>query len=433
LFSALPVVLAGSLPVETSAKGAASPAAAGGGDGPPALPCLSSNNSDNATEPFKLSASRQRVAHCLAQTIIHLAQEFGIERLGFFTLTFADNVVHKPEASRRWNNLNRRVIKDRYARCVMVWERQVSGRLHAHCVVVLPQDIRTGFDWAAAQRGCYRSASRALRSEWAFWRATAPKYGFGRTELLPVRSTAEGVARYVGGYIRKSLGQRDLRDRGSRVVAYVGFKKSGRPWLPRFSWVTPNSGLWRLKVASFAQYVGAETMDELRSIFGPRWAYLFKDYIRSMPLDPDTSSAMLQSGRTLPKSPLPVPPPVEPKPEPFSLGDCTKAQRTRDWLRGALPSRTRPDAIRRVWLGLHPFRDESPSIPPSGLSPEGKTSAGAAFAGGSRPGAVEYVLRPDLVHPAIPPDLRRELARQSALTADFLAQDDWQLNPLPST
>jgi hypothetical protein len=64
----------------------------------------------------------------------------------------------------------------------------------------------------------YRSASDYLRREWKFWRVTAPKYGFGRTELLPIKRTAEGVASYVAKYIAKHIGQRLPADKGARLV-----------------------------------------------------------------------------------------------------------------------------------------------------------------------------------------------------------------------
>jgi len=64
-------------------------------------------------------------------------------------------------------------------------------------------DIRSGADFQAFKRRDYRSANSALRVEWAFWRQTCPKYRFGRHKLMPFKSTAEGIARYVGKYISK--------------------------------------------------------------------------------------------------------------------------------------------------------------------------------------------------------------------------------------
>jgi hypothetical protein len=102
-------------------------------EAPPAsgLPCLNSNNSDNASaSPWNLlTGAHRKVAFCLKGEIMALVEQFGIERLGFLTLTFADHVTAIKEASRRFNNLNRRVLKGRYKRIVAVPERQKSGRL----------------------------------------------------------------------------------------------------------------------------------------------------------------------------------------------------------------------------------------------------------------------------------------------------------------
>ena len=127
--------------------------------------------------------------------------KYSLERLGFLTLTFAQDIKDPIEAQRRFNSLATHVLRDRYADYIRIWERTKKGRIHYHLLVVLPEDIRTGFSFVEAEFGVYTSAPKALRSEWAFWRSTAKEYGFGRTELLPIRSTAEGIARYVGKYI----------------------------------------------------------------------------------------------------------------------------------------------------------------------------------------------------------------------------------------
>jgi hypothetical protein len=220
-----------------------------------------------------------------------LAEEFGIERLGFLTLTFPDELSDIREASRRFNSLATNVLKKRYLRVIRVWERHKSGVLHAHCVVVLHADIRTGFNFAdlKTQRGSarYRTACPFLRAEWAFWRSItnyngkrqdAP-YPFGRTELLPVKSTAEGIAYYVGGYIGKHMRQREWADRGVRLVSYLGFKKAGRRINTRFSWVTPNARLLRMKIATFAWMLGCEHFAEIRGLLGPRWLHHWIDFI----------------------------------------------------------------------------------------------------------------------------------------------------------
>jgi len=213
------------------------------------------------------------MAEVLCQEIQWLAKDFGIERLGFLTLTFSDHVQDIREAQRRFNSLNSHVLRVRYPRSIGVWERQSSGRIHFHLVVVLPSDIKTGFDFAGIAKRDYRSANAVLRSEWAFWRRTAPRYRFGRTELLPVKSTAEGIARYVGGYVKKHIGERLERDKGARTIRFLGFKPGERRWSGRFSWANENAWLWRQKLKQFAARSGLKDMDDLRAVFGHRWAH----------------------------------------------------------------------------------------------------------------------------------------------------------------
>ena len=75
-------------------------------------------------------------ALCLSLEIIGLAKQFGLERLGFLTLTFVENVYDIREANRRFNSLNTHVIKDRYERAIAVVERQERGAVHFHLLVV---------------------------------------------------------------------------------------------------------------------------------------------------------------------------------------------------------------------------------------------------------------------------------------------------------
>jgi hypothetical protein len=219
------------------------------------------------------------VAFCLQGEILALVKQFGIEKLGFLTLTFADHVVEIREASRRFNNLNRRVLKARYKRIVAVPERQKSGRLHFHCLGVLDADIRTGCDFAAFAKKDYRTASAALKSEWEFWRETAPRYGFGRTELLPIKSTAEGISKYAGKYIAKHIDVRIEKDKGARLVRYIGYRGGERSFHPHLMFNSEHAWLWRRKVKEFACYYGIVDMEDFKKKCGPRLCYIFQDAI----------------------------------------------------------------------------------------------------------------------------------------------------------
>jgi len=224
------------------------------------------------------------MAHVLTLEIQQLAKAFGVENLGFLTLTFADHVTELAEAQKRFRSLNTNIISKRYRRAIGVWERQRSGRIHFHLVVVCHQNIREGFDFGQAERGIYRSANLALRQEWAFWRKTAPAYRFGRTELLPVKSTADGIARYVGKYVSKHVSARKSEDKGARVVRFIGYKSGQRTASARFSWAEGNGFLWRQKLKAYAARIGAQTTEDLASLFGPRWAYLLQQEILAEPI-----------------------------------------------------------------------------------------------------------------------------------------------------
>jgi hypothetical protein len=213
-----------------------------------------------------------------------MVEKHGLERIGFLTLTFARHVVAYKLAQKALHSLMTGVLKGRYPEYIIVMERMASNRIHYHLLVVMAGDIRTGFDFAAVQRGDYRSASIYLRVEWKFWRETAPKYGFGRTELLPIRKTAEGVARYVGKYVAKHIGQRLPEDKGARLVRYS--KQAGRAGT-RFSWVSLGAYLWRSKLGALCRVLHL-TPDNYREVlkewFGRNWVHHLGPVIQSIKL-----------------------------------------------------------------------------------------------------------------------------------------------------
>ncbi len=253
-----------------------------------ALPCLFSNNS-NENASSRLSSQVRKSASALAWNVQAMVEKWGLEHLGFLTLTFADHVIDGREAQRRFNSLSTRILRARYPAYIRVMERQKSGRIHYHLLVVVGTDIRTGFDFAGVANHDYRSASPELRAEWAFWRRTAKDYGFGRTELLPVKSTSEGIARYVGKYISKHLEARQDADKGLRLVEY---SQGARMASTRFQFATKGAASWRRKLKLFASMVcdtrgyPIPSMKALSELLGPRWAYHWREFILSLPDPP---------------------------------------------------------------------------------------------------------------------------------------------------
>lgn len=205
-----------------------------------------------------------------------MAERWGLERLGFLTLTFSQHVLDPKEAQRRLHSLATHVLNERYAAWLRVFERQKSGRIHYHLLVVVGVDIRTGVDFGAIAQGDYRTSPLALRGEWAFWRRIAKRYGFGRTELLPVRTTSEAAARYVGKYISKHVDARREGDKGVRLVAYSRGAQIART---RFAWAESGQA-WRAGVEAFSRAYAANQglpfavvkSVGLAKVLGPRWA-----------------------------------------------------------------------------------------------------------------------------------------------------------------
>ena len=263
---------------------------------PAALPCLKSNNStDRETDAavHRLTGGHMRTAFALEENVKLLAENFGINRLGFLTLTFADLVTSIKEAQRRFNSLRTHVLSVRYPASIAVVERgAISGRLHFHLLVVCPEDIRTNFNFGECRRGNYRSANSWIRDEWAFWRRTARKFGFGRTELLPIKSTTEAIAAYVGKYITKHIHQRHEADKGARLVRYT---KNARQVGTRFGWATGAGRVWRAKLARWAKAHRFADMEELKAAYGPRWAYHCMDSILATIPDLEMSAQEAES------------------------------------------------------------------------------------------------------------------------------------------
>lgn len=214
---------------------------------------------------------------------------------GFLTLTLGDwrrdltgknrfeKIYDAAEASRRINNLNRRVLSVIFSRAIVVTERHKDGGIHFHIVGVLRSraDIRTGFDFPAFKeiRKSGRKfsapdvgASPELAALWKMLRKKLPGYGFGRAELTPIEKTGEAVACYVSKYIEKNVCNRLKDDRGKKLVRYIGW--DGGQLKPNdFSWATPRAAAWRAKTRECCELIGCDTREAAKEAMGPRWAW----------------------------------------------------------------------------------------------------------------------------------------------------------------
>jgi hypothetical protein len=180
--------------------------------------------------------------------------------------------------------MNTHAMRGRFLEWVAVVQRHKDERVHLHLVVVCKEDVRTGFNFSAVRMRDYSSASRYLREEWRFWREHAPKYGFGRMELLPMRTTVGQFAHYVARYLSRKGGTR-REEKGARLVRYS--KGFVRVVAGRFSWLADK---WRVErvaknqAAAFASF-GVRGEEHMRMEYGPGWRRYFN---RLFYADPDT-------------------------------------------------------------------------------------------------------------------------------------------------
>lgn len=238
-----------------------------------------------------LNSSEKKQSFALVENVKCLVARHGIERVGFLTLTFPPDVREPQEASRRFNNANRRLLGELFPERVVVIEPHKDARPHFHCLVATSGDIRTGFDWETFREACdigrergwnspqcrartrayAGAASPALRDLWGILRGRLPGYGFGRSELLPVRSSMEAVAQYVGKYLEKGMPHRLDHWEGVRLVRYSQ-ANDWRAVKAGFAWLSSGQQ-WRAFVGEVAEILHAETLEDLRDRLGKRWAY----------------------------------------------------------------------------------------------------------------------------------------------------------------
>ena len=102
---------------------------------------------------------------------------------------------------------------------------------------------------------------------------------------MPIKSSEEAIGKYIGKYIGKHMESRQEADKGARLVRY---SRGARVASTRFQFVSAGSQQWRSKLRAFAHLVsertGCEpTMEGIRSVCGPRWAYSHREFIVSLP------------------------------------------------------------------------------------------------------------------------------------------------------
>ena len=225
----------------------------------------------------------------------------GRERVGFLTMTFPKGVKSPKEAGKRFHSCATHFLKKVFPNYIAVMEPHKDGRPHLHLLVSTDTDIRGEFDFKAfmdcqeeyrkkgdtakfrqLRKRYAKSAPAGLSNLWSMLRAELRKYGFGRSELLPIREEGEAMGRYVGKYLCKaSVIREDVGWKGVRLTRYSKGVKSHNS---AFMWMGDGSDLWRSKVKTMAGWLGITSgdIDDLTRVLGDRWAFNLRPMIDSI-------------------------------------------------------------------------------------------------------------------------------------------------------
>jgi hypothetical protein len=258
--------------------------------------------------PANRSATAKK-AETLYVNLSGLIERVGIERVGFVTLTTADNCADRSEAQRRLNSFATNVLRPERVEYLAVPERQERGAIHFHVAAAFPWDIRTGFDFAAVQNAAalkrehylgggkwtagkldefkrwesiyIKSANQRLRRWWRLVREFnqgTRSAGFGRCETLPVLSNAAALARYLGAYVTTAAGARLPCDQGMRTVRYA---LAARTASVAWAWVNGNGRVFRRGCELLGLIHGLDPAG-IEALHGRKWQWRWRRILRTL-------------------------------------------------------------------------------------------------------------------------------------------------------
>jgi hypothetical protein len=247
----------------------------------PRLPCLKSSSLNGRTNRKPLFAAQQNMRGYVKQ--------MGEDRIGVLTLTTADECRSLREFQRRWNSLMTNFIRRLWKSGVWVRERQMrTGNWHGHALVDVGFDIRSEFPFEEVSQRNYRNVDFRVRELWKQLREKTPRYGFGRTELLPIKSNSEWAIKYLTGYLGKALwSEKTVGEEKARLFGMWGCVRSA---YSRFDWVSGR--IVRKKKAWLAWVHGLEDEDAFSRSYGDRWWFRLGESLMRVILPEDWYQVM---------------------------------------------------------------------------------------------------------------------------------------------
>ena len=259
------------LPCQPS-NGTEAPALAGA----PALPSLKKDNSTRTGRSKAVFVAEENIRLYIAR--------FGEPQIGLLTVTTPSPCLKAFEFQRMWHSFQTHAVKDWFPTGMWVRERQPrSGNWHAHAVVNVGWDIKTGFPFGQVESGFYANVDVRLRELWKTLRERGSAHGFGRIELLPLKHSGPACARYLTKYLGKAFSTE--KSEGEEKCRLFGVWGGVRFVHSQFSFVS--SRILRRKRAWLAERLGIVDSEEFKQLYGAHWWHFIGPALRDAILPED--------------------------------------------------------------------------------------------------------------------------------------------------
>jgi len=209
------------------------------------------------------------------------ARQWGEDNCAELTLTFAENITEKEEASRRFNSLRSALFALGILSFIGCWERQMRGAWHLHLLVALAHPVRNQPDARVYLQGLRDIICGTAENEHKD--GLLVKRGFGYIHhLAPIKKTAARFAGYFTSYLTKTWKAIQGEKKRVRLITYA--RNVSRCASVHFSWNGPGGINWRRKKRMFAFSCGCFTLDVAKENLGATWEYKYRLEIASQKL-----------------------------------------------------------------------------------------------------------------------------------------------------
>lgn len=238
--------------------GPAAPAAA------PALPCLKKDNC--------IRAGRHRSVFRAEESIRLYVQKYGESKCALLTVTTPSECLEAKAFQVKWHSFHSNVVRKLFPSGMWTRERQPrSGNWHAHGVVNVGWDVRTGFPFEQVSAGFYANVDPKLRELWKHLRETAASHGFGRTELIPLKFSGRACASYLTKYLAKAFdSEKCIGEERCRLFGAWGHERFVFP-----GFVFLSSRITQKRKQWLAEALGLESPAQLKVTLGRHWWFHF--------------------------------------------------------------------------------------------------------------------------------------------------------------